>query len=131
MKFANATRSVSLGTNISVADSPGARRTGLLNRKALHRGDGLWITQAFSIHTFGMRFPIDVVFLDSNGRVVGVSPNLQPGRWARHRDASSVIELPSGTIESTGTGIGDEIQAGDLQRQTQIIEAHAGGNACL
>jgi uncharacterized protein len=126
----NQARASILGDQIDLADSFLSRRVGLLNRKKLEHGAGLLLTGAFSIHTFGMNFPIDVVFIDRAGRVVGLSPDLQIGRMARNANAASVLELPAGTIAATGTELGDSITIEDRQRQVQMAPAYAGGNAC-
>lgn len=129
MTLINSTRASVLGDQIDLANSFVSRRTGLLNRKKLQHGDGLLLTGAFSIHTFGMNFPIDAVFIDQTGKVVGLSPDLQIGRMARNANAASVLELPAGTITATGTELGDIITVEDRQRQAQIATAYAGGNA--
>jgi uncharacterized membrane protein (UPF0127 family) len=130
MTITNPARRSTLGTRIEVADTYQTRTTGLLNRSRIESGEGLWIKPAFSIHTFGMKFPIDVIFLDAYGKVIGLSPELPPGRTVRNAAASSVLEVPAGTIAATGTRVGDELKrAGDLQRQTESSQAYAGGNA--
>ena len=77
----------------------------------LQAGDGLWIFPTQAIHTFGMRFAIDVVFLDRNLRVKRIYHRLAPFRlttfvWG----AQSVLELASGSLAGTGTTVGDELQ---------------------
>jgi hypothetical protein len=77
----------------------------------LNSGQGLWIFPTQAIHTFGMRFPIDVVFIDREMRVKRVYQRLAPYRlttlvWR----AQSVIELPSGSLAGTNTAVGDELQ---------------------
>ncbi len=86
------------------------RMKGLLGRTALERGEGLWIEPCNSIHTFFMKFPIDVVFLSSSKHVLAVHQNLRPFRltpWVR--GAHSVLELPSGTLASLLLKTGDEL----------------------
>jgi uncharacterized membrane protein (UPF0127 family) len=74
-------------------------------------GQGLWIVPSRGVHTLAMRFPIDVVYLDGKSVVVHVAENLKPWRFAPVRlRAASVLELPSNTVCSTGTAIGDEIE---------------------
>src|SRR5918996_2669060 len=80
-----------------VADRPWARMRGLLGRTELPRGEGVFLRPAGSIHTFFMRFPIDVVFVDADGTVVGVERELPPWRTARRRGAKAVLELAAGT----------------------------------
>src|SRR6267142_2662684 len=107
----NRTRGSTLGCDVRLADTPRARRIGLLRHDKLNKGEGLWIYPTQAIHTFGMRFPIDVVFLDRRLRVKRVYHGLVPYRltslvWG----AKSVLELASGTLAGTGTTVGDELQ---------------------
>jgi len=110
MKVWNATREVWLASHVEVADRFVRRLVGLLGRRSLPPEHGLLITRCDSIHTIGMRFPIDVVFVDQDARVVKVIESLRPFRvvfptWR----AVAVLELPVGTIRRTRTGIGDEL----------------------
>lgn len=94
-----------------MADTPRARRVGLLKHAALRPGEGLWIYPSQAIHTFGMRFPIDVIFLDRQKRVKRVYHRLPPFRLTRLVwKATSVLELASGTLASSRTEVGDELQ---------------------
>ena len=107
----NRTRGSTLGSDVRLADTPRARRTGLLAHDKLKTGEGLWIYPTQAIHTFGMRFPIDVVFIDRRMRVKRIYQGLAPFRlttlvWS----AQSVLELPSGSLAGTGTSVGDELQ---------------------
>ena len=107
----NRTRGATLASNVRLADTPVARRTGLLKHTRLEAGEGLWIYPTQAIHTFGMKFPIDVVFIDKQMRVRRLYQNLAPYRlttlvWS----AQSVLELPSGSLAGTETEIGDELQ---------------------
>ena len=87
------------------------RRTGLLNRETFEPGEGLHIVPCDSIHTMGMRFPIDVLFLDGNGAVLVAWRNIPPGRSGMSCvGASSALELPAGKIDRTGTRAGDVIE---------------------
>jgi uncharacterized protein len=105
----NRTRNVSLGADIDVADTSAKRRTGLLRHSGLAPGEGLLIAPCEAVHTFGMKFPIDVVFLDKTKRVVKVSPQLRRRRIAFSLRAAYVLELPAGTIAETGTTKGDQL----------------------
>src|ERR671922_1038887 len=79
-----------------VADRFASRLRGLLGRRGLAPGEGLLIRPASSIHTFFMRFPIDVAFLDRDGVVVKVVPNLSPWRGARPRGVRAAPQPPGG-----------------------------------
>lgn len=116
----NATRETTLATSVELATSFWARFMGLMGRRMLLPGMGLWISGTNGIHMFFMRFAIDAVFLGrpaSGGgtravrRVVGLQRGLRPwiGLVPLVRGADSVLELPVGTIEATGTRVGDEV----------------------
>ena len=106
----NATRGAVLGDAIDVADSSSNRNRGLLGRSSLSPGEGLWITPCEAIHMFFMRFAIDAIFLDRHKRVVKISSRLKPWRLAGSLRAKSVLELPAGTAEATGTQVGDQLE---------------------
>lgn len=89
-----------------VADRLWARMRGLLGRSELPRGEGILLRPAGSIHMFFMRFPIDAVFLDRKGTVVGVESELKPWRTARRKGAKAVLELPTGEAERVGLAPG-------------------------
>ena len=109
----NRTRNVYLATRLKLAGSHWSRFRGLMcrNAESFPRGEGLWIVPSHGVHTFAMRFPIDVVYLDSGRIVIHLENNLKPWRIAPVRmKAASVLELPGNTLESTGTMFGDEIE---------------------
>jgi uncharacterized membrane protein (UPF0127 family) len=85
-----------------VADRPFGRMRGLLGRRSLPSGEGLLLRPAGSVHTFFMRFPIDVVFLDRDLTVLDVTPALRPWRTAARRGSKAVLELPAGESERRG-----------------------------
>jgi uncharacterized membrane protein (UPF0127 family) len=84
-----------LGTDVPVAETRRSRLLGLALLPRERAGAGLLIPRCRSVHTVGMRFALDVVFLDSRGAVIGVRCALGPGRVARNARAASVLELPS------------------------------------
>ena len=92
-----------------VADTMFARMRGLLGRRELASGEGLLIRPAPSVHTFFMRFPIDVVFLNRDGEVLKVCEDVRPWRAAAARRAHSTLELPSGEARSRGIAVGQRI----------------------
>lgn len=106
----NETRNSILGTSVDVADTSGARQKGLLGRDGLSNGQGLWIVPCESIHTCGMRFSIDVLYLDRKRRVRKMLRALKPWRLSMCLLAHSVLELPAGVIEQTGTKRGDQLR---------------------
>jgi uncharacterized protein len=109
----NRTRQVHLATDLALADTHWTRLRGLLGRGPddFRNGSGLWIVPCHGVHTLGMGFPIDVVYLDRDLNVIHVETDLQPWRFAPvRRMATSVLELPSRTTAATKTEIGDKIE---------------------
>ena len=105
----NSTRNTKIGGRILVSNSSEERRTGLLKQNSLAEGCGLWINPCEAIHTFFMRFSIDVIFLDRLNRVRKVSAELIPWRMSACLVAKSVLELPAGTAARTLTVPGDQL----------------------
>ena len=90
-----------------MARSFGARFRGLMLTASLAPGTGVLFPRTSSVHTHFMRYPIDVVFLDADGRAVSIRPALLPWRFAAVRGASSVLELPAGECARLGLAEGD------------------------
>src|SRR5690606_1915601 len=129
----NETSGARLGDRIRLARSFFARRFGLLFRHRLEEGEGLWIEPCRSIHTFGMRYAIDAIFLDREGRVVAVVEELRPWRATRvYFDARAVLELPAGTARRSGTRAGDRIRlhriSGNATSHTSRPDTRAPGS---
>jgi uncharacterized protein len=93
-----------------VAATPFTRLRGLLGRKSLPSGQGILLRPAGSVHTFFMRFAIDVVFLDDELRVVAIAADLRPWRAAGKRGARAVLELPAGECARRGLAVGDQVR---------------------
>ena len=110
LRVLNRTRNTLLATCMEVASSSAKRNKGLLGRESLSPGEGLWIRPCESVHTFWMRFPIDLVYLDRKHRIRKLVSAVPPWRLSACLLAHSVIELPSGTIRETQTECGDEIE---------------------
>ncbi|HEV2273864.1 MAG TPA: DUF192 domain-containing protein [Acidobacteriaceae bacterium] len=106
----NRTRQAELASSVELADSSASRRKGLLGRAALRAGEGLWIVPCESVHTIGMQFPIDLVYLDRSHRVKKVRMNVPPWRLSACLSAHSVLELAAGTIQKTQTRPGDTLE---------------------
>jgi uncharacterized membrane protein (UPF0127 family) len=98
-----------VATAVEVARTRRERRRGLLGRTLLDPSEGLVLAPCAAIHTAFMRFPIDVVFLDGDGRAVRVVHRLQPWRIAVSLKARSVVELAAGTLERHPVEIGDRL----------------------
>jgi hypothetical protein len=100
-----------ISSRIAVAESSFSRFIGLMGKKSLDADRGLWIRPSAGVHTFWMRFPIDVVALDKRLRVVGLWPNLRPFRLSGVSfKTHSVLELPAGHIARCKIRIGDQMQ---------------------
>ena len=109
----NLTRNESLAEKAQLADSGWARIKGLIGcaSRDFIGGMALWIRPSQGIHTFGMAFPIDVVYVNAKRRVVRIYSRLPPNRIAAlSLKTWSIIELPAGTLEQTGTQIGDQLE---------------------
>ncbi len=93
----------------TVASSRRARLRGLLGRRGLPPGEGLLLRPCASVHTCFLRFPIDVVLLDGDDRVVAVVERLAPWRLAGHRRAKAVLELAAGEAQRRALSPGDRL----------------------
>ncbi|MGH2956731.1 MAG: DUF192 domain-containing protein [Solirubrobacterales bacterium] len=94
-RFAGLPREQILGFLVPVATTRRARLLGLALLDRAEAGEGLLIPDCCSVHTLGMRFRLDLVFLDQAGRVIELRRSVPPRRLARSGGASSVLELPS------------------------------------
>jgi uncharacterized membrane protein (UPF0127 family) len=95
---------------VSRADSFLTRLVGLLGRRSLARDEGLWIEPCDSVHTFFMRFPIDVAFVDRKGTVIRRIDSLRPWRATRiHANARACVELAAGTLAAAGVEEGTRL----------------------
>ncbi len=109
----NRTRDTCLATSLAVADTHWTRLRGLLgfNADDFGNGRGLWIVPCHGVHTLGMGFAIDAIYLDHSMNVVHVESELRPWRVGPVRaHAASVLELPCHTVIATGTAVGDRIE---------------------
>ena len=95
---------------LQTAFDSASRRTGLLGRDSLPEGTALIIAPCSAIHTFSMRFAIDVLFVSKDGRVLRARNNVRPWRIAAALRAFAVVELAAGAIERSGTRKGDVLQ---------------------
>ena len=105
----NQTRKTVLAQSADVADTSEKRRTGLLKMERLELGAGLWIVPCESVHTFFMKFPIDLVYLDKKRKVRKIRHAVGPWRLSACLFAHSVLELPAGTVGQSGTLVGDDL----------------------
>ena len=112
MKFAvrNQTRNTVLADAAELADTSEKRRTGLLKHDRLEPGQGLWIVPCESVHSFFMKFAIDLVYLDRNKKVRKVRHRMVPWRISACLTAHSILELPAGTVAASATQVGDQLE---------------------
>ena len=110
LRVVDQTRGLVIADRADIANTNEKRRRGLLDRTFIRQQEGLWIVPCASIHTVGMNFPIDVLFIDHSGRIVQIEPVLNPG--CKHFSASaalaySVLELAPGRAAACGAEAGD------------------------
>lgn len=123
----NKTREAFVATEVAVADTYFGRLIGLLGKtkRWARPGRGLWIVPSQGIHTLGMLFPIDVMFLSKDKTVLYLQEYVRPFRISTViLRADSVLELPAHTIFQSGTQVGDCLEI--LPRR--ISEKAASGN---
>jgi len=107
----NLTKKTWLATKVRKADNFLTRLIGLLKRTHLGPEEALWLMPSKGIHTIGMKFPIDVVFLNKGSEVVGLLPEFAPYRISGlSLRGYSVLELPNGTIRKSRTELGDKFE---------------------
>jgi uncharacterized membrane protein (UPF0127 family) len=123
LKILNLTREAVVARCVEVADRGAKRRKGLLGRDGLSPEEGLWISPCEAVHTFGMRFPIDLVYLDRKQRVKKVRSDVPPWRLSACLSAHSVLELASGTIRRTQTRPGDRLEFSASEDQRTAVAA--------
>lgn len=105
----NARTNSIVADRVEVAVTRRARRRGLLGRSGLQPSSALVLAPCAAVHTLFMRFSIDVLFVDREGRVVRVVPRLAPWRAAASLAAHATIELPEGSLASGDVSIGDQL----------------------
>lgn len=114
LRIRNLTRQTEIASCAEVADTSATRSKGLLGRTGLPPGGGLWIVPCESVHTFFMKFPLDLIYLDRKKRVKKVRGNVGPWRLSACLSAHSIIELPAGTVQNTQTHRGDQLEFAPL-----------------
>ncbi|MBV6431557.1 MAG: hypothetical protein IANPNBLG_01689 [Bryobacteraceae bacterium] len=106
----NASRGTLLAEAATVADTSAKRRTGLLKHETLQPGDGLWIVPCEAVHTFGMKFEIDVLYLNKSRKILKIRERMAKRRISACLRAHSVLELPAGMAEATSSQVGDLLE---------------------
>jgi uncharacterized membrane protein (UPF0127 family) len=94
---------------VEIADTRAARRKGLLGRNSLDLSAALVLSPCFAIHTVGMRFPIDALFINRDGVVVRVARDLGPWAIVVSWRANAVIELAAGSLQARDVRVGDRL----------------------
>lgn len=110
LRVQNQTRGTILADRADVADTAATRNRGLLKRTGLDQGEGLWIVPCEGVHTIGMKFLIDVVFLNRKKKVLKIRPAMKKWRMAVCLRGHSVLELPPGACEASQTRVGDQLE---------------------
>ena len=114
----NQTRETFVATEAAVANTFFRRLVGLLGKtkRWLRPGNGMWIVPSRGVHTIGMLFPIDVIFLDQSRCVVHIEEHMRPFTIPKVcLKAKSVLELPPHTVFRTGTRVGDLLEIAPLR----------------
>ena len=113
MKIINQTKKIVLAENANLADTPFKRIKGLIGRRSLRDGEALIIKPCNSIHTFFMNFPIDVIFVGKNHKIVKIISGLAPFRLSPiYLGSAYVIELSAGTVSPESAVVGDNLSLG-------------------
>ena len=105
----NQTKGEVLATSAISAESSETRRTGLLKHTSLPDGEGLWIVPCEAVHSFFMKFSIDVLYLNKDKTVRKIRHDMKPWKMSFCLPAHSVLELPAGTAMRTKTEPGDQL----------------------
>jgi uncharacterized protein len=101
---------------VAVADTHATRAVGLLSRDGLEPGEGLWIVPSRGVHTFWMRFAIDVIALNDQGVIIDRVVDMKPWRIRLpRRGTAGVLELRAGTLDESGTRVGHRIELAQAQ----------------
>jgi uncharacterized protein len=120
MRVFNVTRNTEVASSAELASNGARRSKGLLGRKGLELGGGMWIVPCEAVHTFFMQFPLDLIYLDRKHRVRKVKRHVPPWRVSFCLSAHSILELPSGAISDSQTHPGDQLE---ISSQAEIANA--------
>ena len=110
VRAVNRTRETVIAERTEVADTAKLRNKGLLGRDSLAPGEGLWIVPCESVHTFWMRFAIDLIYLDRRSRIRKLREAVPAWRLSACLTAFSILELPAGAIRSSKSEVGDQVE---------------------
>lgn len=110
MRITNVTKNAVLADDMRQATTFFTRLRGLLGTDYLPPGSALLIRPCNSVHTFGMKYSLDIVFMNNDNQVIAIKQNMPPGRVAISGRSKFVLELPAGTLASTRTDAGDYLE---------------------
>ena len=114
VRIVNVSKGTTVAGQARRAESLWARLVGLMGRRGLEEGEGVLLAPCSSVQTFFMRFPIDVIFVDGEAKVVKVAPALGPFRLALGgRGARDALEVGAGTAARSDTAVGDRLAVED------------------
>jgi len=119
----NLTRQTTVADRAILANTSATRRTGLLKHESLQDGEGLLIVPCEGVHTFGMKFPIDVLYLNKKRVVLKIKPEMPRRRMSFCLSAHSVLELPAGMAARTGTVVGDQLEVEKVEKGQETASA--------
>ena len=126
----NQTRECFLGLRIAPADTIFTRLKGLIGRLRLSFDEGIWVVPSRGVHTLGVLFPVDLIYLDGNYRVIHLVEHFPTFRIAPLKtQAASVLELPPHTIYSSQTQLGDQLEICMAEEMENRLRG--GSAACL
>lgn len=123
----NRTRESFISLNVDVADTHFTRLRGLLGKMRLRSDEGIWVIPSYGVHTIGVPFPVDLIYLDDKYRVIDLVESLGCCRIGPFRmQCVSVLELPSRTIYSSQTQIGDELLICSPEKMQAFLQESEG-----
>jgi uncharacterized membrane protein (UPF0127 family) len=134
LSLVNESTGATVASHVELALDRAARRRGLLGRTSLAPTAAMVLSPCWMVHTAFMQFPIDVLFLDAQGRVVHVARQVRPWRAALSVRAQVVIELPAGAAERRDVNVGDRVtfleHGADSERGALTAQLPLGVHAC-
>jgi uncharacterized protein len=122
LRVTNVTRGTALASLVEIADTGRTRRKGLLGRRSLSAGEGLWITPCESVHTWFMQFPIDLVYLNCKRRIEKLRSGVVPWRLSACLSAGSVLELAAGSIRASESEQGDLVEFSSISVEGDDVD---------
>jgi uncharacterized membrane protein (UPF0127 family) len=126
----NKTRESFLSLSVAAADTPLTRLKGLLGKIRLKPDEGIWVIPSHGVHTIGVPFAVDLVYLDSDHRVIHLTESFGSFRIGPvRRQCASVLELPTRTIYSSQTQVGDELVICSPQEMEEYLDESEGNTA--